>query len=1108
MSCANNACRTRAAAAGRLGAPVATGSVDSGNASPTLGLAGTDGHYHFDWKVVNGRRFKSLRFEIDDPDGETTDHFKAHGFHYDDAQRAFVAPYTRKRHNFAGVVSAAKTVADLGPLSDEYVARRDKKAAAAMRKKLGRRMGAMDHLAVKTRDDDLLSSEHLADLYSRLATGLVGKPRQVILKEPTDGSSGFGTDMQGKIFAHPYPLGKEAPARENMVVTRAGMEHELGHELYTPMPVWAAVLDIARSKEPVEGLDKGRVIVPKFFNVVEDGRMEHELAAHNAGVAPGLAASCALRPRWSGPSGKDSNKAVASDVMGALLYTGLPYFEVTADERREMSPRARKIFNDLEPVVVKATQGTAEDAYHASIAIAKRFEAEGLLNVPDYGSAPPPPPKGTPKWRPAKPGEKGTKSKPRSGAGPKKCPYCGGFLTAEGKCNNSECPGPSGKPDDKKSSATPRGADKPDKPDDKGESTDEGAEDGDEGEGKSDAEEGDQDAGDGEDTDAEGDKSGGGSGGEEDEGAEDAGDDEGGEGDESGDEGAEDAGESEGGDAGEEDESGEDAEGDESGGGSGGEEDGRPAASKVGSDQDAGESEGDDAGEEDESGEDAGGDESGGGSGGEEDERPAAREYAKVGSDQDAGESEGDDAGEEDESGDDADADESGGGSGGEEDERPVAREYAKVGSDQDAGESEGGDADEEGESDEDAGGDESGGESGGEEDESGDDAGGDESSGSGGEEDESADDAEGDEDDPHHGSSSGSDASDASGDGEGARQFTEEEMDAAMQAFEREAAIVVETGIKRDNSFEALGPDLHTPLGNTSNTVTQKARDPLTGLPVNIRVERPHESDYKRRADRFKPATKPIASRLAIELDDIRSAVRVRRDRYQDEGRFDRSRLVAAYKGDVTFRYKDVREDDTSLSASLIVDLSGSMHEAVSKGNLYQAVATVSQAMTQLDMPHEIRAFGGQENDPRNFHLKAMDDPEMDDERVGLLASDTFNDDPMCDSVKLAATALMGREERNKLVLTLTDGEIVDLAETQATMAKMREKGVITFGVFYGDPNQYCWRDPSLPNIGASLDNLYGFTHGQRNWVAVSDLSEFPKKVGKRIAEIFNNLD
>jgi nitric oxide reductase activation protein len=332
--------------------------------------------------------------------------------------------------------------------------------------------------------------------------------------------------------------------------------------------------------------------------------------------------------------------------------------------------------------------------------------------------------------------------------------------------------------------------------------------------------------------------------------------------------------------------------------------------------------------------------------------------------------------------------------------------------------------------------------------------------------------------------------------------------MDAAMQAFEREAANIVTTGITRDNSFESLGTDLHTPLGSAYNTVTQKARDPVTGLPVNIRVERPRETYYQAKADRFKPATKSVARRLAIELDDIRSAVQARRDRFQEEGSFDRGRLVGMYKGDKNIRYTETRDDDTSLSASLIVDLSGSMSQAVHNGDLYQAVATISQAMTDLEMPHEIRAFSGDIADPRNLHLKAMDDPKMDDARVGLLADHVGGNDPMNDSAKLAATSLMGRDERNKLVLTLTDGEIVDFRSTRETLAAMRKHGVITFGVFYGDPRQSSWRDTESATIGESLDKLYGFTNKKRNWVAISDLSEFPKKVGKYIAAIFGELD
>ncbi|MEK7808605.1 MAG: hypothetical protein AAB571_05995, partial [Chloroflexota bacterium] len=143
--------------------------------------------------------------------------------------------------------------------------------------------GELDELA-RTTGESVLSSEALADIYSRMATGLMGAPRRVILEVPKMGSSGFATDMKGTIWAHPYPLGLSAPARNNMVVTRAGLEHELGHELYTPMGVWQRVLDVAEKKENEKDLgEKGAGLLPHCFNIVEDGRMEREIALHNAG---------------------------------------------------------------------------------------------------------------------------------------------------------------------------------------------------------------------------------------------------------------------------------------------------------------------------------------------------------------------------------------------------------------------------------------------------------------------------------------------------------------------------------------------------------------------------------------------------------------------------------------------------------------------------------------------------------------------------------------------------------------------------------------------------------------------------------------------------------
>jgi hypothetical protein len=238
-------------------------------------------------------------------------------------------------------------------------------------------------------DQDALNNDDLAQLYSRLATGLVGQPRRVHLVE----GGGFATDMKGMIRADPYPLGREADPCHNLVVTRAGIYHELGHEKFTDLSVWARVLEIANSTEPVAGLDNGRKLLAQVFNIVEDGRMERQVSAHYAGVAEILAASCRLEPRWDEHVGGD----LRHELVGSLLYTSLPYYRVRDEVRAAMSPQGRALFEELEPLVQGAVRGSAADALEASIAITRRLEAAGLIEPePDVQTSQPPPvPAGT-----------------------------------------------------------------------------------------------------------------------------------------------------------------------------------------------------------------------------------------------------------------------------------------------------------------------------------------------------------------------------------------------------------------------------------------------------------------------------------------------------------------------------------------------------------------------------------------------------------------------------------------------------------------------------------------------------------------------------------------
>lgn len=271
-----------------------------------------------------------------------------------------------------------------------------------------RREGSLAGVASLIEEDqDLLANQDLARLYSQIATGLLGKPRRVVLQE----GEGFATDMKGTIYADPYPLGRHADPRHNLVVTRAGIYHELGHEQFTPTAIWEQVLAVHQGQRPEAGLgEAGCAMLPRFYNIVEDGRMERQVAASYAGAAEILAASCHLEPRWS----ENVSASVADDqqVFWALLYTGLPYFRVRAEVREAMSPRARALFDELEPLVSRAVRGTPEDAYRAAVHLARRFEEEGLLQLPpkeqDYSKQLPKPAAGNGepgagKWVPGQP---------------------------------------------------------------------------------------------------------------------------------------------------------------------------------------------------------------------------------------------------------------------------------------------------------------------------------------------------------------------------------------------------------------------------------------------------------------------------------------------------------------------------------------------------------------------------------------------------------------------------------------------------------------------------------------------------------------------------------
>ena len=211
-------------------------------------------------------------------------------------------------------------------------------------------------------------------------------------------------------------------------MTRAGIYHELGHEQFTPTGIWERVLAVHQGQQTEDGLgEAGRTMLPRFYNIVED-RAHGTPSDQDMPVQTEiLAASCRLEPRW----GEEVGPNVPEDqqVFWALLYTGLPYFRVRAEVREGMSPHARALFEELEPLVVRAIHGEPEDAYYCAVRLARRFEEEGLIRLP---------PKEDDYSRELPGGGSGEKAKGQPGSGKGQEGKPGSGESAEDQANASE----------------------------------------------------------------------------------------------------------------------------------------------------------------------------------------------------------------------------------------------------------------------------------------------------------------------------------------------------------------------------------------------------------------------------------------------------------------------------------------------------------------------------------------------------------------------------------------------------------------------------------------------------------------------------------------------
>jgi len=308
--------------------------------------------------------------------------------------------------------------------------------------------------------------------------------------------------------------------------------------------------------------------------------------------------------------------------------------------------------------------------------------------------------------------------------------------------------------------------------------------------------------------------------------------------------------------------------------------------------------------------------------------------------------------------------------------------------------------------------------------------------------------------------------------------------VDSAVSAVERDAAYAIEAGVRGRSQPTTIGKPLHRPLPDEPVT-RQRYRD-SSGMPVSVPVFLPLGQGHASLQDR-RERHREVASLMAKPLKAIREQAELRMRR-QTQGRLDRRQLVNAYKGMEDVRTRIQEQPQTSFASSIQVDMSGSMSEHVKKKELYDAVMVLGDTFEMMDMPYEVRAFGS-----RPAQLKAMDEL-FNPARAAFLAEGDLGGTSLNDTASLARSSLLAREEKNRMMISLTDGNLNDHEKTARTFRDARQNGIVTFGIFLGPPAR-CDSD--------AMDSLYG----KGNWTRVEKLSAMPKSVAQRLASIFKSM-
>ena len=222
---------------------------------------------------------------------------------------------------------------------------------------------------------DPLNNPVVAGMYSRYARVVTQKKdRNVDLRA----GGGFATDLAGTIYVDAYPLGKDEPIEDQIIVTWGGIEHELSHEKWSPAWMLDRVMEIARGEGEGASLsERARRCAKQVLNTIEDGRIERLLRERVPGAFLRVKGADLLQPRWDEKVGK--GVPVVHQVLGAALYEALPNFRVRHEVYEKMSPKAKALFDRVRPLVQQGVHADAEGAMSAALDIVRIMDEESAI---------------------------------------------------------------------------------------------------------------------------------------------------------------------------------------------------------------------------------------------------------------------------------------------------------------------------------------------------------------------------------------------------------------------------------------------------------------------------------------------------------------------------------------------------------------------------------------------------------------------------------------------------------------------------------------------------------------------------------------------------------